>query len=171
MKKKLHLLMFVLVIAGTAFTSCKKDKKEDSSDSSLLNKAWKVGDKQYTQLVGMSMSMGNAIAVTAFVAMPSGSATIDRFSVYFKTKPTTNGTYKIVYKPNFADLNADEVYVDAAEAAGDKLAVAKGEGKTATVTVNGGKVSVTVPKVNAYYGTNTGSMEQTTTLEGNIVEQ
>jgi len=169
--KKLFYPLLVLAVLGLTFSSCKKDKK-NNEDGGSLNKSWKVGDKTYKQTFSMFQSLGPATALMAFATMPSGDATVDNLQVIFKTKPTANGSYKIVYKPNYSDLNADEVYVYAAEANGDKAAVAKSDdNKTATVTVSGGKVSVTVPKVNAYYGTHNSSLTETTTIEGNIVEQ
>ncbi len=169
--KKLIYPLIVLTITSLFFSSCKKDKTKDNN-SSTLNKSWKVGDKTYTQAFSMFISQGVATTLTAFRTMPSGSASVDNIQVIFKTKPTTNGTYKIVYKPNYSDLNADEVYVSTYEATSDKNAVAKGDdNKTATVTVSGGKVTVSIPKINAHYGPMNGSLNETTTIEANIVEQ
>lgn len=169
--KKLFYSLLMLTMLSLTFSACKKDKKNDE-DNGTLNKSWKVGDKTYKQGFSMFIPQGVATTLAAFTTIPSGDATVDNLQVIFKTKPTANGTYKIVYKPTYSELNADEVYVSAAEANGDKAAVAKGDdNKTATVAVSGGKVSVTIPKVSAYYGPHNGSLNETTTIEGNIVEQ
>ena len=168
MKKLFYTGLILAMISLATFSSCKKD----DNNSGTLSKSWKIGNKTYKQALSMFQSDGGASILIAFTAMPSGMATVDYFQVVFKTKPTENGTYKIVFKPDYSDLNADEVYVGAAQADGDMSAVAKGDdNKTATVTVKGGKVSVTIPKVNAYYGPTDDSLSGTTTLEGNIVEQ
>lgn len=172
MKKVLFSLAAIGILAITA-TSCKKDDNKNTTTS--LTKAWKVNDKKYDQLASMGMNAGEAYMFMAVAEMPgSGNSEVDRVLIHFKSKPSSDGSYKIVYKPELSDLLSDEVYILVGQKSEDleSVAITEGnEGKMLTVKLENGKMNVTFPKVTALRGPGNDSHNEQVTIEGNIVEQ
>ncbi|MFN8297521.1 MAG: hypothetical protein U0T75_00350 [Chitinophagales bacterium] len=167
MKNVLQTLLTLAVI--TLFlASCKKD--DDTNQT--LSKAWKVNSQSYSQLTAIGANMGPVYALMAVEEMPGGSNPINSFTVYFKTRPTADGTYKVTYHANLADLLPDEAMINAKEKSGNTEAVATdaNTGKVVTVKIEGGKLNITVPQVAGLRGPLTGSKNEAVTLEGNITE-
>jgi len=159
--KKLAILFCIGIIAVT--TSCKKDKNPENS--------WKVGDKSYKQAYGVIEGGEDR---TSYRLTAADASFRNVLMVIFKSEPTA-GTYEIVAAGE-SSLEAGEVIVTTAEGmdTADRMdAGAKSEGKSATVEIVGGKLKVTIPKVNAYYvphGEALLTAERFTTIEGSIIE-
>ena len=139
--KNMKKILLSAAVLAVVFTGCKKD--DDNGGGTATNQ-WKIAGTTYT-----AVSNGvNSLLGTLIGAGMNGS-TGSSFSIGFNglTTPTTGGTYKIVSADN---LDADdEISVSASVGSGTGTAYQStgNDNMTAAVTVNGGKVSVTVPEI------------------------
>jgi hypothetical protein len=144
------------------FTACKK-KDDNGTGNGLGKNEWKIGSTTYKPLTAQLVSGSNGV-LTGIGMNGTNSGTI---TFYFNdaTFPTTGGQFKIVDNPN-AD---DEILINVATS--DMSANTKAYGSTAntnasaTVTVEGGKISISVPEITV---TNTNS--ESTTFSGNATQ-
>ena len=131
------LLSFVLLI------SCSKN--DDDETPVAVTNGWKLGANSYTTVFAMRVATGGNTAVTAMDAIPTGSSSnVNTFIAYFSTVPTASGTYRIVSYPSA--LTATQVGIAAGGPNGTYVSTGAGT-VDATVTVSGGKITVTVPQI------------------------
>ncbi|PZF75020.1 hypothetical protein [Taibaiella soli] len=140
-------------------TSCKKnDDKSGPSGTSTYTLAGTTYNPSST-VRGTGGNLGSLTGLDQ-----SGNS----FSTTFQTMPTANGTYKIV---TVAPTAADEVAILATAVSGTGMAAYTSlatSAATATVTVNGGKVTVVVPEISAMRSVNT--VQDTVKISGTLVE-
>lgn len=166
---------FVFCVA-ILLLSCKKNVTNNTTPNIG---SWKVGNTTYIPTFTTSSTNTTPThynyTLYAYVKMPSTTPIVDMLMIIFMNKPTANGTYKIVNKSTNEVRDNDEIIIQAVEELSSKSAKAKTEGQTATVTVNNGKISVTIPTVNAVYDNypipGSPLLQSTRTLEAIINEQ
>jgi hypothetical protein len=152
------LLSFVLLV------SCAKS--DDDETPVTTTAGWKLGTNTYTSVFSMRVATGSNTAVTSMDAIPTGSnsANVNTFIAYFPTVPTTNGTYRVAAYPSA--LTATQVGIAAGGPNGTYVSTGAGT-VDATVTVTGGKLTITVPNITVK---KTNSTEELT-ASGTIKEQ
>jgi hypothetical protein len=152
-------IILSLLVTSALFTACKKD--DDNGGGTTTNQ-WKIGPNTYTASTGATLQ-GDALANVASTASTGSS-----FTVTFNTVPTTGGTYKIVGGVPSA---ADEVLITAGTGSLTSLSYYETSDNvsnpTANVTVENGKISVTVPSVWAKNITESDSLQ----ISGNLTQK
>ncbi len=172
--KKIYIVFLFCI--SIVFFACKKNT---DTTAALGIGSWKVGSKTYIPTFTTSSTSNSPFnynyTLYAYVKMPSTTPIVDMLMIVFMNKPTTSGIYKIVNKTTADSRANDEIIVQAVEEIGSKSAKAKTEGKTATVTVINGKISIEIPIVNAVYDDYPSAgnplLQSTRTLEATIREQ
>lgn len=142
------------------FTACKK-KDDNGTGNGLGKNQWKVGSTTYNSL-GVSGAMGLIVA-----SGTNGGTELSTFTVGFANNayPTSGGQFNIVDVAN--DPNELSVNVGTSNTGGNSQAwgsSASGNPQ-ATVTVDGGKVTVSIPQI-----TVTGASSSSTTFSGNVTQ-
>ncbi len=133
MKKFLFLATAVTLLFAS---SCKK--KDDSGPSNY----WTVNGTKH--VVATSTGGGG---ILGFVENSSATGNLLSFEFGSSSLPTSNGTYKIVNPDNITG-SANEVVVMPNYGSGGLVYYpSKGTNANASVTVNGGKISITVPEI------------------------
>ena len=69
--------------------------------SCSLKNEWDIKGKNYKSTVCL---FPEPTILAAFETMPSGSTPVNSVSVYFKNKPTADGSYKVVFKADIDSL-------------------------------------------------------------------
>jgi len=134
-------------------TSCKKNDDKSGPSSTFT-------------LAGTSYSPSTvAKQSTGSVTVLMGTDQTNSFGVMFNTVPTANGTYKIMEDATAAD----EVQIVAANGQ-TTLYGSLDNTATATVSVNGGKITVTVPEISAERTNMTTMKTDTVKVSGTLVE-
>lgn len=121
------------------FAACSK-----SDDDNNASSTWKVGGTSYTAL---TVSEDTSLLIGNLVAVSGTGNNVNSFAIIFDSAiPTANGTYKIVSSPD----SSNEVSIWAINTSGSSMTSYTSSdwaNANATVTVSGGKVSVSVPEV------------------------
>lgn len=134
--KNNRLIYFFALLLAIAGVSC---SKSDNASSSASNR-WTINEKVYIA-TGISLQKTAPYALTAY-----DNNTNSNVYIFFKTIPTQSGTYKIKDGAN----NDDELYIVSTVVEGTESTTYRSTGFdniTATVTVSGETISITVPSV------------------------
>lgn len=166
-----YSLLLIAAIAAS-LAACSKSDDSATPGSTIPADGWKLGATGYKQSLTVRQDNQGLVNALDGTAKP-----INTFGVCFKTYPTASGSYKIVglvpdsvaWAPN-SRLAAGEVVLIAttAQASGsNKTYYTTGvEGKSATVTVTGGKIKIEVPEIAV-----TSGASDTLKLTGTIAEK
>jgi hypothetical protein len=177
--KKVTKIMAFLFLAGTMTTATVSCSSDDGG-SSGLSKSWKIDGKLFKQAfcVGEEDDENGHFNLYAMDESMSG----DVFFVQFPAKPTSNRTYNLKNAEDFENGDVNELAPNEAVVVLREMVdgvemdqMIKNSGATISVTVSGGKVSVTLPETDAYRYENHGDVHDLDQLpvvkvEGNIVE-
>jgi len=138
-------LLLSAVMMTALFAACKKD--DDDNGGGTATNQWKINGTTYTGITG-GINASSGTLMGSGLSGTNGGFFIVEFNG--TTFPATGGSFKIV-TDTALDAN-DEVVVSAVVGTmigGASYTSTGTDGKMATVTVTGGKVSVTVPEINA----------------------
>ncbi len=147
-QNKMKKLLSMALVAATFFlASCSKEETTPSA-------SWKLGSTTYNQALTIKQPTGvfvqylalDKIYTSAELSNNSNSTkTFNGFRVFFKTAPTTAGTYKIVLRSDASLLAADEMMFAMQDVTRNKEYISSNTTVVANVTVNAGKISVVIP--------------------------
>ena len=156
---------FIFALGAMSFllsASCKK-----SSSSSATANGWKLGATSYT--TKFSSASAATKQLIAMDAIPSGSnPAVNDCIVTFSALPASGGTFKIVSAVSGLALGANEITVAGGTYNPGATYLSTGnDGVSATVTVSGGKITVTVPAVWVKKAGGADSLQ----LSGTLVQQ
>jgi hypothetical protein len=173
MKKLLKIS--VLTIMALFMVNCSSDDSDGGGGGNVPGNGWKIGSTNYTTTFSMRVDEMNSIV--AFDAFPGGDNFNTASVLFNEITGIAAGTYKVVTKPNFEDLLADEIMISASTDYNneteqyEKIYTAVfDQNVNATVTINGGKVKVVIPELNIIT-VPINSTSETTTFSGTIIEQ
>jgi hypothetical protein len=170
MKNVLKITVFAIM---TVFmVNCSTNEDEVGSTSA----GWKLGSTNYNQGFMIKMDAGVFVQYVAWDKIPTAdeannnsnsNVTLNSFGFLFKSTPAA-GTYDIVFKSDPSLLTSTEVMISSASKTENKNYVAfVATTVKATVTVSGGKVTITVPEIQV---SQEGNVNVTTTLSGTLKE-
>ena len=170
MKKLLKITVFAIM---TVFmVNCSSNEDEIGSTSA----SWKLGTTTYNQGFMMKMDAGVFVQYAAWDKIPTPdeannnsntNVTLNSFGFLFKSTPAA-GTYNIVFKNDPSLLTSTEVMISSASKTENKNYVAfVATTVKVTVTVDGGKVTITLPEIQV---SQEGNINVTTTLSGTLKE-
>lgn len=149
-----RILLSLSAIAILGAVSCKKDEDKSSSGSN----SWTVNGGTF------SPTTSNRAGGDGVISMSDAGG--NSLFFYFKTYPTSDGTYKIV---RTASPASDEVNIQTLTPPASGGFVTKTGSKTLSVKVSGSKLTLTCSDVPFTYKTTTGD-STTTTLSTNVTE-
>lgn len=134
-------------------TSCKKndDKSGPSSTFTLAG----------TSYTPSSVVKGTNLGMTALMGTDGTNA----FYVLFSAAPTASGTYKIV-----ENASANDQLQIVASSGQTNLYSSIDVSATANVTVNGGKITVTIPEISAERTNVSTAATDTVKISGTLIE-
>lgn len=143
--KKIMLGLLVAAALTGSFSSCKKKENNIITPTPVAEQGyWKMGSTTHKSVKGSKYNDMNGTVMLSCVDSNTFFAD-NECNIYFSKYPTQNGTYKIV---DDADMpEADELTI---------LVKTKSDwfysknGGTATVTVNSGKITVTISGIKVY---------------------
>lgn len=148
--KMKKVLFSAIALALLATSSCKKD-----DDNNGPSNGWVLNNTTYNTLA----TSGNGGVILASSNSPLGF-----LSVTFASKPTANGTYRVISDngtvgPNQVSFSVSSTatFTDTYESTGNGTV-------DATVTVNGGKVTINCPDVWVKKDGTTDSLKLSTNL-------
>jgi hypothetical protein len=152
--------------------NCTTNEDEVGSTSA----SWKLGSTTYNQGFMMKANAGVFVQFIAWDKIPTAdeannnsnsNVTLNSFQFIFKSVPTA-GLYDIVFKPDPTALTSSEVMISAASKSANKNYSSLGSTLKATVTVNNGKVTITIPEIEVSVE---GNITEKATLSGTLKEQ
>lgn len=154
-------LLLICSLFSIVFSSCSKDDDKGSPSN-----GWKLGATTYNAAF---VARIGSTTLSAMDAIPSGgSPSVNTLNVWFNALPTSGGTYRVVSYGGGMSLAANEIGVSAGLFATSTTYVSTGSGAVdATVSVSGGKITVSIPEIWVKKTTADDSLK----LSGTIVEQ
>ena len=166
---KKALLTIAVALTGL-FVACNKTTTSPNNNTTpapaALKNEWDIKGKNYKSTVCL---FPEPTVLAAFETMPSVSTPVNSVSVYFKNKPTADGSYKVVFKADIDSLAVDEVGIMVNVTANNAQYFAAGtDNVTAKVSVANGKVSFELPETLVFSVQPT---NDTTTLKAQFTEQ
>lgn len=160
MKKSLFSLLLVAFFA-TSFISC--DKDEDDDGPTIEDNSWVINNVTFKTPTLNPPSFTGA-NFTALDPATNGGGSL---TLTFAEKPTTSKNYTVILGTNTP--TGDQVRIAATSVTAPNLYLSTGRtGDVAVVTVNSGKVTVTLNNVEMLY--TDGSTERKTTLSAKLIE-
>lgn len=166
---KLSAILFMTLF----MVNCSSNEDEIGSTSA----SWKLGSTTYNQVLSIKMDAGDFVQYVAWDKIPTAdeannnsnsNVTLNTFGFLFKSTPTA-GSYNIVFKADASLLASNEVMISSASKTENKNYVAfVATTVKATVTVSGGKVTITLPEIQV---SQEGNVNVTKALSGTLKEQ
>lgn len=164
MRTKLFLSLLSLITLFVS-TGC---KKENNTAPTTAKSTWMLGSQSYTAQttdVATVPFLDDPIDGENFIITASTNSDDDLIRVAFLDKPTVSGTYTVVDGKG-SSLIANTVNVSVDNAAGEFYISTGHAGDKATVTVSGGKITVSFNNITSAEFTT--SMQKMVT--GNLIE-
>lgn len=147
------ILLGAAALSVVFATSCKKSDDNNSSPSN----SWTVNGTSH------SASMVTKTSTTGASTLTAADASGNSFIVVFKTYPTANGTYHV--SGDIIPQNNTDVTIGVSGSTGQFFSLGN-DNVNATITVNSGKVNVSLP--DTWVGSVTGT--DSVKVNGNITE-